>query len=152
MDGYTRKVNTFLFFKLPSAWWCGVRLRELTDQYAVTAVRYCWMNQNPFRSMFWAVQGMAAESATGALVSREISKSGRGVSMLVLKNKAHFTKKARGRIRFRCEDGTSLRETLEKVLDTDKGETIWMTAIGRDEAGDVVSEFHFEWTLKARNL
>jgi hypothetical protein len=151
MDAFTRKVNTFLFFKLPSAWWCGVRLRELTDQYAVAVVRYRWINQNPFRSMFWAVQGMAAELATGALVSREIRKSGRGISMLVLKNKAHFTKKARGRISFRCEDGTRLGETLEKVLDSDQGETIWMTAIGRDEAGDVVSEFHFEWTLKARN-
>lgn len=150
MDGFTRKVNTYLFFKLPSAWWCGVRLRELTDQYAVTVVRYRWINQNPFRSMFWAVQGMAAELATGALVSREIRKSGRGISMLVLKNKAHFTKKARGRISFRCEDGARLGETLEKVLDSDQGETIWMTAIGRDEGGDVVSEFHFEWTLKAR--
>lgn len=151
MERFTRKVNAFLFFKLPSAWWCGVRLRELTDQYAVTVVRYRWINQNPFHSMFWAVQGMAAELATGALVSHEIRKSRRGVSMLVLKNKAHFTKKARGRISFRCEDGARLSATLEKVLDSDKGETIWMAAIGRDEAGDVVSEFHFEWTLKARN-
>jgi hypothetical protein len=151
MNGFTRKVNTFLFFKLPSAWWCGVRLSELTDQYAVTVVRYRWINQSPFRSMFWAVQGMAAELATGALVSREIRKSGRGISMLVLKNKAHFTKKARGRISFRCDDGARLGETLKKVLDSDKGETIWMRAIGRDETGDVVSEFHFEWTLKARN-
>lgn len=150
MSGFTRKFNTYLFFKLPSAWWSGVRLTELTERYAESSVRYRWVNQNPFRSMFWAVQGMAAELTTGALVSAEIRKSGKGISMLVLNNKANFSKKARGRITFRCEQGALLNETLRHVLETGEGHTIWLTSVGRDEAGDIVSEFQFEWTLKAR--
>ena len=50
--------------------------------------------------MFWAVQGMAAELATGALVMSSISKSGVKVSMLVATNNARFDKKATGRITF----------------------------------------------------
>ena len=151
MSRNTGKFNAFLFFKLPSAWWCGVRLTELTDDHAIASVRHRWVNQNPFKSMFWAVQGMAAELATGALVLQEIRKSGRSVSMLVVNNKANFQKKARGRIAFRCEDGALLKQTLDRVLETGEGHTVWMTSIGRNEAGEVVSEFHFEWTLKVKD-
>ncbi|MEJ2163772.1 MAG: thioesterase, partial [Robiginitalea sp.] len=62
----TRKFNMFLFIRLPAAWWCGVRLKELSDRHALASVKYRWINQNPFKSMYWAVQGMAAELATGA--------------------------------------------------------------------------------------
>ena len=94
---------------------------------------------------------MAAELATGALVLREIRKSGRPVSMLVVNNKANFQKKARGRIAFRCEDGVLLKQTLDKALETGEGHTVWMKSVGRNEAGEVVSEFHFEWTLKVKD-
>jgi hypothetical protein len=150
MAGFVKNVNRYLFFKLPSAWWCGVRLEELGADYAQTRVRLRWINQNPFRSMFWAVQGMAAELSTGTLVMREIRQSGRNVSMLVLNNRAHFSRKATGPIRFRCEDGGPLKEVMKQVLATGEGQTIWMAATGRNGAGEVVSEFHFEWTLKVK--
>lgn len=146
-----RNFNAFLFFKLPSAWWSGVRLKELSENHAVSSVRFKWINQNPFKSMFWAVQGMAAELATGALVMQQIRKCGRKVSMLVLNNKAHFSKKATGRIYFRCADGEKLRETLEKVMKNNEGHTVWMKSTGRNKNGEVVSEFDFEWTLKAKD-
>ena len=59
--------NTFLMMKLPSAYLCGVRLKSVNNETCVTTVKYKWINQNPFNSMFWAVQGMAAELSTGAL-------------------------------------------------------------------------------------
>lgn len=143
--------NTYMFLKLPAAWWCGVRLETLSETEAQTRVRYRWVNQNPFRSMFWAVQGMAAEFATGALAMHHIRMSGRPVSMLVLNNKANFSKKATGLIRFRCEDGAAFRDALDKALRTGDGQTVWMKAIGTDRQGDVVSTFLFEWTLKVKS-
>ena len=100
--------------------------------------------------MFWAVQGMAAELATGALVMRQIRECGKPVSMLVLNNQANFSKKAVGRIEFRCEDGDAVTGALARTLETGAGETVWMTSVGRDATGDVVSTFRFEWTLKAK--
>ena len=100
--------------------------------------------------MFWAVQGMAAEFATGALVIAHIRKSGKRISMLVLNNKANFSKKATGRITFTCKDGDKLQEAISKTIETGEGQTVWMQAIGTDKAGDVVSTFDFEWTLKVK--
>ncbi|MAW50728.1 MAG: thioesterase, partial [Flavobacteriaceae bacterium] len=96
------RFNMFMFFKLPSAWWSGVRLYSINDSECIVKVRHSWINQNPFKSMFWAVQGMAAEMTTGAFLTREINLSGENISMLVSNNTAKFTKKATGKIRFVC--------------------------------------------------
>lgn len=144
------KFNTFTFFKLPAAWWCGVRLTYIDEQKAVTSVKHRWFNQNPFRSMFWAVQGMAAELSTGAMVIRQIQKSGKNISMLVANNKATFTKKATGRITFTCEDGHLIEEALQKTIDTGEGQTFWMKSVGVNKDGIEVSTFHFEWTVKIK--
>ena len=85
-----RKLNLFLAFKLPSAFLTGVRTRFLDDQKCVVVVKHRWINQNPFRSMFWAVQGMAAELSTGALLMMKIKASNKSISMLVVNNKASF--------------------------------------------------------------
>ena len=145
-----RRFNSFLFFKLPAAWWCGVRLRHLDENSATVTVRHRWINQNPFKSMFWAVQGMAAELSTGSLVIDKIQKSGEKVSMLVASNKAVFTKKARGLITFHCEDGQKLDQVLKEVLNSEEGRTCWMTARGVNKDGVEVATFQFEWTLKKR--
>ncbi|MEX0287980.1 MAG: DUF4442 domain-containing protein [Flavobacteriaceae bacterium] len=147
----TSKFNTFTFFKLPSAWWCGVRLRHLDEQKAVVTVRHRWFNQNPFKSMFWAVQGMAAELSTGAMVIDQIRKSGKNISMLVANNNASFTKKATGKITFTCEDGHLIEDALKQTIATGEGQTFWMRSVGVNEDGVVVSTFNFEWTVRLKN-
>lgn len=100
--------------------------------------------------MFWAVQGMAAELTTGAMVMMQIKASGKKISMLVANNNANFSKKATGRITFTCEQGHLVGEAIKATLSTGEGQTVWMQAVGVDEAGDVVSTFNFEWTLKVK--
>jgi hypothetical protein len=99
------KLNTFLLFKLPAAYITGVRAKSISDAECIVSVKYKWINQNPFKSMFWAVQGMAAELTTGALVMMKIKQSGRKISMLVANNNGSFSKKAVGRIHFICVEG-----------------------------------------------
>lgn len=140
----------FLFWKLPSAYLTGVRLKSISETTCVTTVKHRWINQNPFRSMFWAVQGMAAELTTGAMMMAGIQKSGRKISMLVANNKASFLKKAKGRITFTCSDGALIAQAIENTIRTGEGETLWMRAEGVDKEGDVVSVFEFEWTIKVK--
>ncbi|QCW99602.1 DUF4442 domain-containing protein [Aggregatimonas sangjinii] len=146
----TGSVNAFMFFKLPSAWWCGVRLKYMDDTKAIASVRHRWANQNPFKSMFWAVQGMAAELATGAMVTSQIRATGKRISMLVQNNTANFSKKATGRITFTCEDGHLIKDALEKTIATGEGQTIWMKSVGVNKDGVVVSTFNFEWTVRLK--
>lgn len=137
-------------FKLPSAYLTGVRVKSIDENSCTTTVKHRWINQNPFRSVFWAVQGMAAELSTGAMVMSAIHASGRDISMLVANNKGSFSKKAKGRIYFECKDGQLIQEVIQKAIATGEGQTCWMKSIGKDTAGDVVSVFEFEWTLKLR--
>ena len=145
-----KKINTFAMLKLPAAWLCGVRVRELGNTHCVVSVRHRWINQNPFGSMFWAVQGMAAELSTGALFLSQIAESGQPISMLVTNNKASFTKKARGRITFSCDQGQEVKVAIENAIVTGEGQTLWMYSKGVDEQGDEVSSFAFEWAVKVK--
>ena len=146
------KINLFLFLKLPAAFWCGVRLKSINDQQCITSVHHRWINQNPFQSMYFAVQAMAAELSTGALVMHSIRQSGKNVSMLVANNKSNFTKKATGLITFTCHDGQSVTEAIAKTIASGEGQTIWMKSIGTNEKGEQVSEMDFEWTVKIKIL
>ena len=101
--------------------------------------------------MFWAVQGMAAELATGALVIGYAQNSGKKISTLVASNNAIFTKKATGRIHFVCEEGDKIKATIDRALATGKGQVCWMKAIGTNSEGIQVSEFNFEWTVKLKS-
>lgn len=144
------KLNTFLFFKLPSAFWCGVRAKHISPEKCVASVKYRWFNQNPFNSMYFAVQAMAAELTTGALVMYQIKKSEKNISMLVANNKGNFTKKAKGRITFTCNQGNLIAEAIQIAIATGEGQTFWMKSVGVDEMGDQVSEMDFEWSIKIK--
>lgn len=144
------KFNTFLIFKLPSAYFCGIRTKYLDDRKCIVKVKHRWINQNPFKSMFWAVQGMAAELTTGALLTSKIRESGKNISMLVANNNANFTKKATGVITFVCNEGHLIDNAIEKAITTGEGQTIWMNSIGTNAEGIQVSSFNFEWTIKVK--
>lgn len=148
----TVAINTFLFFKLPSAFWCGVRLKSITEAQAVSTVKHRWFNQNPFKSMYFAVQAMAAELTTGVLVMRAIRESGHSVSMLVASNKSFYYKKATGRIQFSCEQGVEAVQAVRTTVEHGEGVTVWLKSVGHDAEGVLVSEFLFEWTVKRKQV
>lgn len=143
-------INKFLIFKLPSAYISGVRLKEITQEAAIVTVKHRWINQNPFKSLYWATQGMASELATGVLVIQEVENSDKPISMLVRSQKGTFTKKATGRIRFICKDGLKVKAAIEKAIATGEGQSLTLYAEGFDEAGESVSNFEYEWGIKLR--
>ena len=145
------KLNTFLMFKLPAAYFTGVRTKSLSDTTCIVTVKHRWLNQNPFKSMFWAVQGMAAELTTGALVMKKIKGSGKKISMLVASNNASFTKKATGRITFTCKEGHKIDDAISKAIETGEGQTVWLNSKGINKEGVEVCDFNFEWTLKVKS-
>lgn len=146
-----RKLNTYTMYKLPAAYLCGVRTKHIDNETCIVGVTHKWVNKNPFKSMFWAVQGMAAEFSTGALMINKIQESGKPVSMLVTSNNATFTKKATGKIRFTCNDGKATDDVLAKAIATGEGQTLWMQAVGVNEEGVVVSTFNFQWSVKVKS-
>ena len=150
MEFSASNLNKFLFFKLPSAFWSGVRAKSINETQCVVSVKHRWANQNPFKSMYFAVQAMAAELSTGAIVMLHIQKSKRNISMLVANNKANFSKKATGRITFTCNDGHLIEDAVKKTIETGEGQTFWMKSIATNEKGEQVSEMDFEWSIRLK--
>ncbi|MDA7566150.1 DUF4442 domain-containing protein [Flavobacteriaceae bacterium] len=143
------KINRWMLFKLPAAWLTGVRLSVINEGKCEVKVRFKWINQNPYRSMFWAVQAMAAELTTGMLLTKSIQDSNSDISMLLVSNKSSFYKKAVGKITFVCDEGENAKQLINSTIKNTTSKA-WFKAKGYDEAGDQVSEFDFEWSCKKR--
>ncbi|MBA3971179.1 MAG: DUF4442 domain-containing protein [Bacteroidetes bacterium] len=147
--------NSFLFRlyllkSLPMAFIAGVRVEELSDSKATTVIKFGWLTQNPFRSMYFACQAMAAEMSTGLLVMNHTFNSSPSISMLIVKNQAVYFKKAVGKIVFTCNEGVVVQAMIAKAKSNVEGVTQDLKSIGIDESGDIVSEFIFTWSVKAK--
>lgn len=145
-----KKLNRFLFFKLPSAFWCGVRVAYIDDKICKATVRYQWINQNPFKSIYFAVLAMASELSTGALVMKKTKETRLNFSSLVLESSSSFTKKSVGKITFTTLDGILVDGAIKKAIETKRGEAFYLKSVGVDEVGDVVANFEFKWSIKLK--
>ena len=146
-----KKINWFLLLKLPSAWLCGVRAKKINENYCKVAVRHRWINQNPFKSLYFAVQNMAAELSTGVLVMQSINELKLPISMLVIESNSKFYKKATGLIYFECHDGELAKRTIQKSIKENEGQEVDMKVKAFNEDKDLVSEFSFKWSVKPKS-
>jgi acyl-coenzyme A thioesterase PaaI-like protein len=143
------KLRLFMLRKLPLAWLAGLRLVALTPEAATVTIRYKYLTQNPFRSIYFAALAMAAELASGMQAMLH-TQGGGAVSMLVVGLQADFTKKAVGLIAFTCYDGAAIAQAIADSRATGDGCTVVCTSTGRDEAGDTVAVFRVTWSFKAK--
>ena len=143
------KLRLFMLQKLPMAWLAGLRLTQLTPEEATVTVRFKYLTQNPFRSIYFACLAMAAELASGMQAMMHV-RGGGPVSMLVVKLEGDFTKKAVGLITFTCPDGPRIAQAVAESRATGEGRTVKCTSTGVDEAGDVVAVFRFTWSFRAK--
>ncbi len=144
------KGRMFLFLKLPSAFFAGVRIRELTEQKCVVTVPFKWFSQNPFRSTYFACLAMAAEMTTGSLAMAQVYKRKPAVSMLVIKLEANYFKKATGITTFVCEDGNALKEVVNKAIASGEAQTFRALSTGTNGQDEKVAEFMLTWSFKVK--
>jgi hypothetical protein len=144
------RFRMFLFFKLPSAFFSGVRVSDIDENKCSVTVPYKWFSQNPFHSTYFACLSMAAEMSTGALAMAYLYKRNPAVSMLVIKSVADYFKKASGTTTFTCHDGRLIEQIIEKAITSGEAQTITVKSVGINEAKEVVAEFFITWSFKKR--
>ena len=144
------KFRMFLFSKLPSAFFAGVRIKDIDEKKCEVTVPYKWFSQNPFRSTYFACLSMAAEMSTGALSMAHVYKRKPAVSMLVVKVESEYFKKATGRTTFVCEDGEKIEKAIEESIATSEARTVRARSVGKNKEGDVVAEFFITWSFKVK--
>ena len=136
---------------LPMGFLAGVSVKELTADRCCTTVKYKWLNKNPFHSLFWAVLGMAAEMASGALMLMYGQDQPDSVAFILTEMSGKFGKKALGRISFVCQDGLKIRAAFEETIRTGEAVVIVCPVRAENEEGVVVAEFTFTWSMKKRS-
>lgn len=144
------KFRSFLFYKIPSAFFAGVRIKEVDADRCVVTVPYKWFSQNPFRSTYFACLAMAAEMSTGSLAMAHVYKNKPEISMLVVKVDSSYFKKAGGITTFTCQDGKLIGETIAKAIATGDGQSIIANSVGVNKNGELVAEFFITWSFKVR--
>ena len=144
------KFKLFMLAKLPSAFFCGVRVKDLDAQKAIVIVPYKWLSQNPFKSTYFACLAMAAEMSTGLLSLMYIHQRKPSISMLVTGLQANYFKKATGITTFICEDGEAIAAIIEAAIASGEGKSIVSKSVGKDEAGSVIAEFLITWSFKSK--
>ena len=126
----------------------GLRVKKITNECSIVTVPFNYINKNPFNSMYFAVQAMAAELSTGALAF--LHQNNNNISMLVTNLESNYYKKAVTKVRFICNDGGNIANALKKAQETNKAQKCIMISKGYDRSGVCVSEFKITWSLKKR--
>ncbi len=153
---FSNKINSpilfkfFLATKLPAAFFAGLRIHYFDADKCVVRIRYSWFSMNPFKSIYFAVEAMAAEMCSGMLAFSQVYKRTPKVSMLVVKMDVSFIKKATGIILFTCEDGKAIQNTINDAISSGEGKTLVSKSIGRNQKNEIVAEFNFTWSFKAK--
>jgi len=116
----------------------------------VVSVPFKWFSQNPFKSVYFATQAMAAEMSTGVLGLMAIEGASKKVSMLVLNVEGNFIKKATERIYFTCENGHEIFNAVDMAISSGEGVTVKAKSTGKLKDGTIVSEFFVIWSFKSK--
>lgn len=140
----------FLLWKLPMGFLAKLRVPILNSEKSSVSVPYNYWNKNPFKSMYFAVQAMAAELSTGVLAM--LHSDGKNISILVTHFQSEYYKKATTKINFICSDGEKILRAIEEAIATGESQKCVMNSKGYDANGVCVSEFQITWSLKQRRV
>ncbi len=145
------KFRLYLLFNLPMGWLAGMKIIDLTENHCITSVPFKWINKNPFKSVYFAVQSMAAELSTATACMVAIQGHQPSIALIIVDMKGQFYKKATGKVFFTCLHQGQTYDTVAQALTSKKAQTLSLKTVGKMSDGTLVSEFTFTWSFKQRH-
>jgi hypothetical protein len=142
--------SLFLLIKLPAASIAGIKVVRLETFEAEVRIKMHWLNQNPFKSIYFAVLLMAAEMSTGLLCMMYVQDEKEKLSMLVTEVHVVFKKKAVGVNRFVCLDGEKVAHAIETAKRSGEPVIVSLKSIGYDAMNREIAEFDCTWSFKLK--
>ncbi len=144
------RLKLYLLRNLPAAFFSGLKVVQADDNACTVSVPYKGFTKNPFRSTYFACLSMAAELSTGILAMANVFGRKPAVSMLITGMEGRFYKKAKDLTFFTCSDGALIGKAVDDAIATGKGQEVKAGSVGKNGAGEVVAEFWFTWSFKAK--
>lgn len=144
-------LKLYMLNKLPMGLLAGLRVRELNENRTQVSVPYKNLNKNPFKSIYFAVQSMAAEMSTALACTIATHGHSPSVALIIVNLKAEFSKKATGRVYFTCEENHKAFEAVAKCIETGEATQATLHTVGKMKDGTEVARFEFTWSFKQRS-
>ncbi len=145
------KQKLFYLKSLPMGLISGLKITHLDEEKSIAEMPYRWRNKNPFKSMYFAVQSMAAELSTAAPVLMALKGVDANIAFIIVDLKAEFVKKAQSTVSFTCADYAKLYKAIKTLSDSNNTVTVTMKTVGRDADNNEVAIFYFTWSFKIRS-
>ena len=124
----------------------GMVIESLDESGCKVMLKDRFWIRNPFRSVFWAVMGMAAELSTGALIYAYVS--GSNTKYILIGINCEFLKKVRGKSFYFCSSGQDVLRNLNSLENPGDTCTVILPVTAYDQAEQIVAEFKFSWQLR----
>lgn len=140
----------FTITQVPAGAIAGMKLTSLNTDRCQTTLPFKFLNKNPFKSIYFAVQSMAAELSTASLALLAITGLKPSVAFIIVDLEAKFMKKATGKVTFTCENGPEVFKAVEECVATGEPRVVRMKTVGKMKDGTEVSKFYFTWSFKQR--
>ncbi len=138
----------FMLAKLPMGVAAGLRVRAIDADTCQVTVPHRWRNKNPFGSMYFAVQAMAAEMSTGAPALVACRAAEPMVRSLITGMTSEFVAQGTDTVTFTCDQVARLTAAVEEAHRTGEAVKIEVPVVGTMPDGTVVSRFTFTWSFK----
>ena len=142
------KFRSLMFFKIPLIWFSGIKVNQFDRNSCSVKLPFTRRTQNPFRSVYFAAQCMAAELSTGLILMAETIETGKKCSILVTDMRATFIKKADATIYFTCSPNNIITNAIQNAIDKNEPVKFMLMSEGKMDDGTLVASFEFEWSVK----
>ena len=126
------------------------RLTELELTHAVSVLPFALTNRNPFGSMYFAAQLMAAELTCGGLVLLHNEDHDQEFSPIVKHIDVTFSRAAFGPITFRCDQGVRAARLIERAMRTGERVEEVFEVEGCTEADGPVVRAAITWSARRK--
>ncbi len=129
----------------------GIKMIQLDETASVSEVPMRWGNKNPFNSMYFAVQSMAAELSTAAPILMALKGSDADIALIIVDLKAEFVKKAQSKVTFSCVEVDKITNAVAQLKCAGDIATVTARTTGRDVDDNEVASFYFTWSFRRRS-
>jgi len=143
--------RSYALMQVPMGWIAGMKLLVLNPEKAVSTLPFKWLSKNPFKSMYFAVQSMAAELSTAGLALLAIEGQKPSIATIIIDMDGEFPKRATERVYFTCVDGEKVFAAIEACKASGEAVSARLKTEGKMKDGTLVSVFHFTWSFKPRS-
>lgn len=145
------RIKLFFLKKLPMAFIAGIKTQYAGVDSSRVTIPFNYFTKNPFRSMYFACQSMAAEFSTAIICLKALERREEKFSIIVVGMQASFSKKATGITTFQCNKPKELDSLIETSIVDETPQNITFKSVGTNAEGEEVAEFFFTWSIKVRD-